>query len=285
MASAHVETFTAGDGYVCHFRRYEPAGEPSGTVVGLHGIQSHGGWYEYSSTKLSEAGFRVLFPDRRGSGLNKTARGDAPSFWRLLDDLAEFLRSPAVRRPVFLAAVSWGGKLAVALQRSHPGLVDGLALLCPGFFPQVGLPPLRRLGILLKRLRRPTQLVPIPLNDPELFTVSPDWRLFLYRDALALRYATTRFLVESVRLDRYLRCCPKFVTVPTLLLLAGRDRIIRNDRTHRFFHRFATDDKNVITYPEAHHTLEFEPQPDRYLAELIRWLDRHSSHVPPGVTA
>jgi len=285
-----IDTFTASDGYVLRFRRYEPPGEPRGIVVSLHGIQSHGGWYEYSCNKLKAAGYRVLFCDRRGSGLNENARGDTPSFGRLLDDLAEFLRSPVVRNggrhvPIFLAAVSWGGKLAVALQRWQPGLVDGLILLCPGLFPQVGLPVPKRIGILWARLISPMRTCPIPLDDPDLFTASPRWRAFIRTDPQSLHQATARFLVESVRLDGYLRAAPKYVSVPTLLLLAGQDRIIRNDTTHRFFHKFATADKNVITYPEAHHTLEFEPDRDRFIAEILRWLEPRCAESATRATA
>jgi alpha-beta hydrolase superfamily lysophospholipase len=283
---------TAGDGYRWRYRRYQPAGPPRAEVVCVHGIQSHGGWYEYSCGRLSRAGYAVSFLDRRGSGLNDQDRGDAPGFRRLLDDLAEYLRtlrpqpgalapgsrlneavSPSV--PVFLVGISWGGKLAVALQRRHPGLVDGLALLCPGFFARVKPSLKQRLGILWARLVAPRRLFPIPLNDPELFTATPRWQRFIREDALGLRRATARLLVESVRLDAYLRFVPKYVHVPVLLLLAEHDRIIDNAPTRTFVERFASADKEVIEYPGAHHTLEFEPEPDRFIADLQNWLDRH----------
>jgi alpha-beta hydrolase superfamily lysophospholipase len=280
-----IETFAASDGYILHYRRYDPPVEPRGTIVGLHGVQSHGGWYDHSSKKLCGAGFRVLYLDRRGSGLNEKARGDTPSFGRLLDDIVEFLRAPTIHGadaqshiPLFVVAVSWGGKLAVALQRWHSGLIDGSILLCPGWFPRVGLAPAQQLEILSARFLSPGRLFPIPLNDPEMFTASPRWRDFIRADPLAIHEATARFFVESVRLDRYLRKAPAHVTVPILLLLAGQDRIIRNDRTHRFFHKFATADKNIITYAAAHHTLEFEPNPDHMIGEMVRWLVRHSGN-------
>jgi alpha-beta hydrolase superfamily lysophospholipase len=270
------ETFTAGDGYVWRYRRYAPAGAPRGHVVCLHGIQSHAGWYEHSCTRLAEAGYAVSFLDRRGSGANSEARGDAPSFRRLLDDIAEFLRADPLPGPRFLVAVSWGGKLAAALQRRRPNLVSALALLCPGFCPQVRPGLGQRLAILGARLVRPARLFPIPLSDPELFTQTPRWLEFLRTDPLALHQATARFLVESVRLDMYLRWVPRYVTVPTLLLLAGRDRIIDNARTRDYVRRFAGP-VEVIEYPEAHHTLEFEPDPEVFLSDLIGWLDRHAS--------
>jgi len=222
-------------------------------------------------------GFDVTFLDRRGAGMNEEARGDAPSFRRLLDDLAEFLRSlragPA-RLPIFLLAISWGGKPAAALQRRHPGLVDGLALLCPGFCPRVW-PPLRdRLGIAWARLIQPTRLFEVPLNDPELFTASPRWQQFIREDPLAIRQATARLLIESLRLDYYLRWVPAYVRLPVLVMLAGHDRIIDNPATRRYVERFATHDKEIIEYPGAHHTLEFEPDPELYLGDLQRWLNK-----------
>jgi alpha-beta hydrolase superfamily lysophospholipase len=270
-----VETFTASDGYVWHYRHYAPAvsGEPRARVVCLHGIQSHGGWYEGSCSHLARAGFDVYFLDRRGSGLNQAGRGDAPGFRRLLDDIAEFItwlrREPG---KTFLVAVSWGGKLAAALQRRHPGLTDALALLCPGFCPRVSPPFGRRLRILLARLVRPTRRFEIPLNDPALFTATPRWLDFLRDDPLALHEATARFLVESVRLDGYLRWVPRHVRAPVLLMLAGKDRIIDNARTRRYVESFAATEKEVVEYPEAHHTLEFEPEPARFLDDLSQWL-------------
>lgn len=290
LAAFEVREFQAADGYRWKYRQYaagslaSPAG-PRGIVVFVHGIQSHGGWYEYSCTRIAENGYQVHFLDRRGSGMNAESRGDAPSFRRLLDDIAEFLTSlPRTaergRLPVFLAGISWGGKLAVALERRHPGLVDGLILLCPGFFAKVRPTLWQRLSILFARLFRPRKLYPIPLNEPELFTATPRWQQFLREDPLRLHQATARLLVESVRLDGYLRFCAKYVHAPVLLLLASEDRIIRNEPTRDYVNKFATADKEIIEYTGAHHTLEFEPEPQKWLADLHGWLSRHASYQP-----
>jgi alpha-beta hydrolase superfamily lysophospholipase len=90
-------------------------------------------------------------------------------------------------------------------------------------------------------------------------------------------------LIESVRLDGYLRFVPKYVRVPVLLLLAERDRIIDNNRTRRYVNRFASADKEVLVYPGAHHTLEFEPDPEKFITHISRWLLKHcaaSAAVP-----
>jgi alpha-beta hydrolase superfamily lysophospholipase len=270
-------TYTLGDGYRCHYRDYPASGSPRGRVVFVHGIQSHAGWYEHSCRRLAEAGFAVSFLDRRGSGQNTEARGDTPSFRRLLDDIAEFLqplRQQSPSLPTFLAGISWGGKPVVALQRRHPGLVDGLALLCPGFRPRVSPSRKERLAILFSRLTNPRRLFPVPLSDPQLFTAAPRWQDFIRNDPLSIREATARFFVESVRLDLYLRFAVSHVHPPVLLLLAEHDRIIDNVRTRAFVTRFPAADKEIREYAGAHHTLEFEPDPELFIADLIRWLER-----------
>jgi alpha-beta hydrolase superfamily lysophospholipase len=272
-----LEGFTASDGYRWLYRRYRPHGKPRGRVVCVHGIQSHSGWYDASCHRLAAEGFAVSFLDRRGAGLNQEARGDTPGFRRLLDDVAEFLRAPdpgTTGLPTFLLAISWGGKPAVAMQMRHPGLVDGLALLCPGFCPRVGPSRRQRLAMLWSRLVGPRRFFAVPLSDPELFTANPQRQEFIRADPLALREATARFFVESVRLDLYLRWARRNVRIPVLLMLAGRDRIIDNIRTRRFVDYFPSPDREVVEYPCGHHTLEFEPDPGPFLADLCGWLNR-----------
>jgi alpha-beta hydrolase superfamily lysophospholipase len=303
-----VESFIASDGYRCHYRHYAP---PAGSaqaarahVVCIHGIQSHAGWYEHSCRRLSEAGYAVSFLDRRGAGLNMQDRGDTPHYRRLLDDIAEFLQvlrypdRPAVQTPltthhspltthhpttalpIFLLGISWGGKLAVALPRRHPGQVAGLVLLCPGFYPRVGPALGERLRIAWARLASPRRLFPVPLQDPELFTATPRWQQFIRDDPISLRQATARFFVASIFLDRALRSVPPHVHVPVLLLLAGKDRIIDNERTRQYVDQFATKDKEIRSYPEAAHTLEFEADPEPMIRDVQEWLDRHSPTLP-----
>src|SRR5260370_32540211 len=242
-----IEEHQAGDGYRWHYRRFVAAAPVKARVIGVHGIQSHGGWYEQSCRYLSEAGFEVCFLDRRGAGLNQESRGDAPSFRRLLDDLDEFMQSELTRHdsalPTFCMAISWGGKLAIGLERKHRGLVDGLALLCPGFFPKVRPSWREGLGIALARLFSPRKLFPVPLNDPELFTANPRWQKFIQEDTLGLRQATARLFIESVRIGVYVWFSS--VGIPVLLLLAGNDRIIDNARTRPFVEGFDSADTKI----------------------------------------
>jgi alpha-beta hydrolase superfamily lysophospholipase len=275
LGDLSLRTFRASDGYRFYYRHYPPAVPPKARLVFVHGIRSHGGWYERSCRAFAAAGFDVYFLDRRGAGLNTAHRGDSPAFRRLLDDVAEFvqeLRSEKMWLPIYLAGISWGGKLAVGLPYRKPGLVDGLVLLCPGLVPKVAPPFPRRMRITIARVIRPDKLFPIPLNEPELFTRSEDWRKYIDTEPHGLRMATARFLFSSFSLDIYLKRAARRVNVPTLLVLGEHDRIIDNTQTRMFVGRFATA-TSIIDYPGAHHTLEFEPEAHPWIADVTRWIE------------
>jgi alpha-beta hydrolase superfamily lysophospholipase len=263
----HLDTFRASDGYELAVHRYLPPNQPRGRVVYLHGIQSHAGWYEASCAALMAAGFTVEFLDRRGSGRNTVARGDTPSWQRLVDDVAELLASGP---PAVLLSVSWGGKVAVAVEQCHPGRTRGVGLITPGICPQLGPPLLTRLRIGGAWLLAPTRTFPIPLDDPALFTANPVRQAYIREDPLALRRATARFFIESVRLDAAIARAR--VTVPVLLMLAGKDRITHNERTRAYVARLGTPAVRVLEYDGASHTLEFEPDPSAVLGDLTGWV-------------
>lgn len=274
--------FAASDGYRMRYRHYPPVNGagPRGYVVALHGIQSHSGWYGHSSSRLRAAGYDVRFLDRRGSGLNPHERGHAAAAERLINDVAQFLAEVRHERnrmaplaPVVLLGISWGGKLAVVTAARRPELIDGLALLYPGICPHVR-PRWHHAAVIgaCQALGQAHRLVEIPLNDPELFTAEPQWREFIRGDELALHRATVSFLKSSLDLDRLAAEAGRRIRCPVLLMLAGRDRIIDNAATRRYFASIPAADKQLLEYPDAEHTLEFEPNRDRIIGDLVEWL-------------
>lgn len=268
-----IDFYNAADGRRLAVRVWNSVASPRGRVVFLHGITSHGGWYNHSCTHLANAGFEVHFLDRRGSGLNSEQPGDVDRWQTWLDDVAAYLEQLGVGQKIVLGGISWGGKLAVAVARRHAATLQGLAMLCPGLYSPHE-PGLLKRGALAApappRLQR--RRMRIPLRRPALFTDSLAWREFIARDPLTLREVTWRFAREDRRLSRYARDSAPYLHLPMLLMLAGRDRIVNNHRTRAFFTQTAAAAKTLIEYPNAAHTLEFEADPLRYFADLADWI-------------
>ncbi|MBU0639372.1 MAG: lysophospholipase [Planctomycetes bacterium] len=241
----------------------------------MHGIQSHGGWFEWSASLLARTGSPVLLPDRRGSGRNEAERGDTPSADRWLadiDELAEWVTREVGVRRLAGVGVSWGGKLAVAWALRRPARVERLLLVAPGLFPAVGVGIIGRVRIGAALLGQPGRRFPIPLDDPALFTSDPAGQSLIAHDPLKLTSATARFFYQSSRLDRQLmRCAPGRLQPTTTLILAGRDRIIRNERTERWLRRVAATPPTVQYFAEADHTLEFETDPGEFEQAVQDW--------------
>ena len=268
-----IDFYTAADGRRLAVRVWYAVEPPRARVVFLHGITSHGGWYNRSCQHLAEAGFDVHFLDRRGSGLNSDQPGDVDHWQTWLDDVRVYLEQDRDEQPTVLCGISWGGKLAAAVARRHPAFIRGLGLICPGLYSPYEPGLVKRLalaGPATKRLQQ--RRVTIPLRRPSLFTDSPAWREFIAHDPLTLRKVTWRFAREDRSLTRFARQSAPFLKTPLLLVLAGRDRIVNNRRTHAFFFRTTTAQRTLLEYPNAAHTLDFESDPLPYFGDLADWI-------------
>ncbi|MEM6981155.1 MAG: alpha/beta fold hydrolase [Planctomycetota bacterium] len=272
-SSSMIFTTTPGiDGVDLHMRTW-PHATANYHLVMVHGVISHGGWYGSSADRLHAAGCHVDFLDRRGSGLNGWQRGDVTD-WRVwLDDLRCHLTRVRRRHPdrtIVLAGISWGGKLVCQLAKEHRDLLDRLLLICPGLFARQ-FPSASKYAAL--RLICNAGLgglhFPIPLKDPALFTDVPKWRKFIAEDSLTLRTVTARFALADRELTRTARREPHRIACPTWLALAGRDRIVENERTEAYWRSINHHDKRIVTYPEAAHTFEFETDPSTYFGHLV----------------
>jgi acylglycerol lipase len=269
-------TYNAADGTDLPLRVWRPD-RPRAAVVYLHGIQSHGGWYEASSRRLAEAGAAVYQIERRGSGRDQGhERGHVTQAEVWLDDVTfatDLARCETGLPTVHLLGVSWGGKLAVAAAGRRPDLYASVMLAAPGILPRIGISVATKVRIALAILiGRGLWRYPVPLADPHLFTENPERLRYVAEDLLSLREVTARFLYESRRLDRMALAAARRLRLPVFLALAETDRIIDNARTRALVEAMPSPRRRIATYPGSHHTLEFDPDPEPYLADLVRWI-------------
>jgi alpha-beta hydrolase superfamily lysophospholipase len=274
----------ASDGVELRCLRW-PGGqaEPWAVMVFLHGIASHGGWFGETAVDLERQGVAVYAPDRRGSGRSGGRRGDLARYERALDDVDEVLRFVASGHqgtPVFLAASSWAAKLAVVHAAVRPAALSGLMLLGPGLVPQVDLSPARKVQVVLGHLVAPTARIGIPLT-PEQYTTTPRYLDFIRSDPLRLLEATARFFWQTARLDRRRGGASAQLRLPILVLQGDADAMMDVPRTRAWFAGLGAEDKTYVAYPGAGHTLDFEPDRSRYLADMLGWLSSRAPSPSP----
>jgi alpha-beta hydrolase superfamily lysophospholipase len=277
---------TADDGVRLHYLHWASGRSPPwAVVIFLHGIASHAGWFGETAADLNHQGIAVYGPDRRGSGRSGGPRSHLARYERALDDVEQVVQLVAADHPgtpVFLAASSWAAKLAVVYAAQRAGPLSGLLLLGPVLTAEVRFSPARQVQVVVGHLITPMAYLPIPLT-PELYTANPPYQALIRADPLRRLEATAQFFWETARLDRRRRRASAGLTLPLLLLQGEADKMIDVPKTRRWFAQLGVEDKTYRAYPGAGHTLDFEPDRGRYLADLLGWLSARaaSGSFPP----
>ena len=178
---------------------------------------------------------------------------------------------------MFLVGLSWGGKLATAYELEYPQDVDGLILITPGIKALVDVSLPVKLKIVLYAQISPESPIASPI-EPEMFTTTPRYLDYIKDDPSRLTHATARFYWQSSRLDSYLDSKITALDTPTLLFLAGQDRIIDNAGVMDTLKRGNSNKLTVIDYPEQTHSVQFD-DPDRLVQDMDHWLLQQLSNT------
>jgi len=260
------------DDYELSYRSWS-GHSPTGTIVLLTGVMSHALWFQSLAEPLVRSGFHVVGADRRGSGLNQTDRGDAPSAEVLLDDLRRIIdRERIPDRPLYLLGWCWGAVLAVNAALELGGSLDGLILLAPGLFPS---------RIIKERLREQHGLLASrDLDDPclaspiseDMFTDGPLLDEFILKDESRLQCFTPRFYRAMFKLGTVAVARLAEITQPVLLVLAERDDAVDNAQTLRTFEQLQNVPVTIATC-DARHGMQFDT-PDELATHVVSWLKR-----------
>jgi alpha-beta hydrolase superfamily lysophospholipase len=267
-----IRECTSTDGYRLQYRSWQ-TGESDTLVVTLHGILTHSGWFAEIGDDLLARGIHTIGHDRRGSGLNHDARGDVSGPQQLVDDLATLVASQRDRyRRIVLLGWCLGSCIALhhLLQNDDGG--EGLILMSPDIFECHLDEKVRATFADPKWDDRVMPRLRVPINV-EIYTKSHYLDSFIRRDELKLKEFTPRLLRATMRLKEDLETRFAEFTKPSLLLLAGRDRIIDNGKTRELYAHIGSNDAEVVEL-DADHGIMFDAR-----EELVGTIARFAETV------
>jgi alpha-beta hydrolase superfamily lysophospholipase len=271
-----LSTYTASDGDNIAMQDWPlPEGVAlRGVVVLVHGLGEYAGRHDGLAKRLNQWGFAVRAYDQYGHGESGGARGGLPTPMRLVDDLADIIDSTRLRVPrgvpLILLGHSLGGLVAARLLALEKRSVEGLVLSSPAFDP--GLNPLQKLLLAVLPRLAPNLAVGNGL-DPDFLSHDREVVQAYRQDPLVHDRVSARmgrFIADAGRAT--VAAAPHW-NVPTLLLYAGRDRLVSPNGSRAFA---AAAPARVVSaqcfeglYHELFHELDAEPV---FLA-LRQWLD------------
>jgi alpha-beta hydrolase superfamily lysophospholipase len=246
-----------------------------GVVLIVHGLGEHAWRYDTLAKRLTEWGFHVRAYDQRGHGGSGGARGVLPSDDALLDDLHEIIEDTQMHLaeplacPLILLGHSMGGVIAATLVQRGLAQVDKLVLSSPALDAGIGGVQKKLIG-LLKRWA-PNLTLPNGL-DVQGLSHDPAVVAAYQRDPMVHNRISAR-LADFIDSNgpRVVAAAPTW-TLPTLLLYAGMDRLVRPEGSRAFA---AVAPKNVVTsrcLEGQFHEIFNEADPSQAYGELGQWL-------------
>lgn len=251
---------------------------PRAVVLIVHGLGEHAWRYDAVAQRLNEWGFSVRAYDQRGHGDSGGDRGVLSDDDDLLADLQELVDD--TRRhiaepwacPLVLLGHSMGGLVASTFVQRGIEPVDALVLSSPAL--DTGMSAFQRLLTRLLYRWAPDLTVPNGL-DPSGISHDPAQVAAYQRDRLVHNRISARLarFIDSNG-PRVVAAAPTW-QVPTLLMYAGADRLVRPEGS-RAFAAFAS--KGLVhsrRFDGLFHEIFNETDPSAVYAELRAWLDAH----------
>jgi alpha-beta hydrolase superfamily lysophospholipase len=238
---------TASDGTILNIRHWKPA-KINETIIALHGLSDHSGWYEEFLDEFYLKGYEVYAMDRRGSGLNPSNRGDVEDYGVWINDVKELIDKEGLKK-VSLAGVSFGALIALAFGVKYSSYVKDIILFAPAMKTKfkLGLP--MEISIFFSILFNPRQMfyVPQPLNS--IAAQKEDLKKIL-NDPLNQKYFTARFFKESIKIKKFVKKNYYLIKIPQIIFLGEDDHVINNEYAFKFF-----KGSKIVIYKGAEHTI------------------------------
>ncbi|AMO98460.1 alpha/beta hydrolase fold family protein [Collimonas arenae] len=282
MASVREQQLTTDDGVSLFVTDWPLApGVPvAGSILLLHGLGEHSGRYAHVVRFFNRCGLAVRSYDHRGHGRSGGKRGDVPDSTAILRDAKVVLDDLAQQQTLdypdlpstapLLFGHSMGGLFAARFATAQMSPLRGLILSSPGLaLPlsaiQLGL--LKVMSTLAPGVAVPNGLSTNHLShDP---AVAPAYS----NDPLVHDKISARLLTSMLKAGEFSLAHAPTLAIPTLLLVAGDDRLVDPQGSQRFFDALQPAIGTFQHYEGMYHELFNEIGSERVFADLRRWLE------------
>ncbi|MFB0561489.1 MAG: lysophospholipase [Candidatus Lokiarchaeia archaeon] len=265
--------FDGKGGTKIYYQFWKPE-KAKAVVLGVHGLAEYTGRYTHVADHFANEEIAFYALDHRGHGLSEGVRGHIDSFDDYLDDLDTFLEIVKEKEPgkkIFLLGHSLGGTISIAYTLKHPEKIDGLILSSPGLKLATELDPELIKAIEELSKSNPTQELP---NEIDPYNLSHDKEICekYDKDPLVFKTITARFGTEFVSTMEKLIENAGMLKVPTLLLVAGDDKLVNPEGSKEFAERVTEKDFKMIIYDGFYHELFNEVEKEKVFREVDDWL-------------
>ncbi|MGO8688432.1 MAG: bifunctional alpha/beta hydrolase/class I SAM-dependent methyltransferase [Thermoguttaceae bacterium] len=261
--TASEHTMTLPDGVELFYRAWLPATPTEKSLVIFHRGHEHSGRVQDIVEALDLADVAVFAWDARGHGRTPGERGYAPHFATLVKDVDCFVRHLAEtfgKRPenMVVLAQSVGAVTVAAWVHDYAPRIRAMVLAAPALaiklYVPAAIPGLR----LLLRMRPGRKTFIKSYVKATMLTHDPEQARRYDEDSLIAREIAANVLVDLHDTAARLIDDAAAIRVPTLLLAAGADWVVKLGPQRKLFDRLGTPIKRMKVFPGMYHDLLHE---------------------------
>lgn len=247
--------------------------EKRGSVLLVHGMGEHCGRYEELAKFLNDIGLDVRGYDHRGHGESQGKRGSIPHRDSLLDDAKlifdDFAKEK--RETPFLLGHSMGGGIVASLVARNFIAPRGLIMSSPALSAKLNFSQKFQVnfGNLLTPNLAVSNSLPIDFLSHDLEIVENYKTDSLVHDRITPRLA--KFILDAGQESIE---ATKTWSIPTLLLVAGNDRLVDADGAKQFYKNLPKSLVKMHFYENLYHEIfnEIRAEREKVYEDLKNWI-------------
>ena len=249
-------------------------------LIALHSWGTHSDRMEVPAVYFTEKGYAIYTFDIRGHWRNAGVNpGHIDSMDHIQKDIVLFIdliKETAKDKKIFLMGQSFGGLISLIFAINHPAL--------PGI---IASSPLLRFSKTLSLSKRLGKKIAGPISK-----ISPNKTIdmvieqnLLTSDIKILRkHISDKKKIEKISLrsaaemERSMKWALENATnllCPTLIIQAGKDKIVDKETTKKFFENIKIKDKTYREYYGLLHELWNEKSRAQVFQDMFVWLEKH----------
>ncbi|KAJ7350644.1 lysophospholipase [Mycena albidolilacea] len=294
VSDAYTEAWLVGPQSTKFYTRtyLAPPAESKAVLVFIHGFAEHVGRYTEAHPQFAARGINVFTFDQRGFGktaLDEKNKSKSSAYGKTsgehqMDDVQwaiDHAKKEFPGLPVFLSGHSMGGGEVLNFPvRRDASVLAGVIASSPLVHQTKPASKIARSAGGVAGAVLPYVAIPAPLDYNEL-SHDAKYNQMCRNDPLCKLQGTLRGISDMLNWGEELlrvnyKKWPK--TLPILFVHGTGDQITSHIAAKEFHDKIASDDKNLITYPDGFHELVHEPaHNEKLLNDEIAWIEGHLS--------
>ncbi|MBY0096225.1 alpha/beta hydrolase [Mesobacillus maritimus] len=262
------------DGAELFYRRIQPKTKAKAVIMLIHGFGDHSGGLQNITSSLAKNHYIVYAVDLRGHGKSSGKRGFIRSWNEFRGDIHELRKLVTLKEPnlpLYVIGHSMGGVISLDYSLKHSEGIAGVVAISPGISYEPTA--FERLGVLVMGKLKPDLKI-IKSGNFQLQAKDPALQAKYNPEGLRHNTATPGLGRGLLQASKHVVNNALSINVPLLLQYGVDDKITPPKKLNQFFKQVGSKDKQVLEYPNARHRPFDEAGREKFLGDLISWLDQ-----------